>query len=527
MLLLGLRWRLFVNSLRKGNRRTELGMQIVSFVFGAIFVFGFSTGFFGGTLALLKAGYPEYLDLLLWAIFLVWQLAPVLFEGYSPGLSFREVARYPVSFRTYFLLNSAYGASDPAALACLLWLFSMWLGILTAKPAWALVAAPAFLLFALFNLLSNRIIIGLFDRFQSTRKGRERMVAVMLVIMLLPQLLQLATANWTNFKRVKPPGWVFDVITPVRQMSPPGVVARTLLLDGSEKLVPLLLLGFYGLLAWWLLRRQLRGVYEGEIYAEGYTAKRELKVQPGWRLPGIDDVISAIVEKELRYIRQNARMIVQFIYPMVLFLFLSFSGAGKRFFFSRNSASLLASLAGFLLLSLPNLAYNIFGMDGDAFGRWLLCPLPLRKVLLGKNLTHGGVLAAFYLVAAAIVMLVSQIRLLPAATVTAAFFAVLVIQLGAGNLCSVYWPKRIELTRMNSRMASSAAGLASLLVALPVGAISGAVGVAAWHWKLPWLPLVAGLIGLALAFVLYSHLLNRAVSYSYDHLEEIASTLGA
>jgi len=109
----------------------------------------------------------------------------------------------------------------------------------------------------------------------------------------------------------------------------------------------------------------------------------------------------------------------------------------------------------------------------------------------------------------------------------AAFFAVLVIQLGAGNLCSVYWPKRIELTRMNSRMASSAAGLASLLVVLPVGAISGAVGFAAWYWKLPWLPPVASLVGLALAFVLYPYLLNRAVNYSYDHLEEIAASLGA
>ncbi len=516
-----------MNSLRKSNRRTEFGMQVVSFVLGALLVFGICGAFFAGTLALLKSEQPEFLDLLLWAIFLVWQFAPVLFEGYSPGLNFREVARYPVSFRTYFLLNAVYGASDPAALACLLWLLSMWVGILIAQPAWALIAVPAFLLFALFNLFCNRIIIGLFDRFQSTRKGRERMVAVMLVVMLLPQLLQLATANWTNFKLLKIPGWALDVITPIRRMAPPGVVARALLLDGGEKLVPLLLLGFYSLVVWWLLRRQLRAVYEGEIYAEGYTVKRELKVQPGWRLPGVDEVISAIVEKELHYIRQNARMIVQFVYPMILFLFLSFSRAGKNFFFSRSSAGLLASMAGFLLLSLPNLAYNIFGMDGEAFGRWLLSPLPLRKVLLGKNLTHGGILSAFYLIAAAIVISVSQISWLPAVTVTAAFFAVLVIQLGAGNLCSVYWPKRIELTRMNSRMASSAAGLASLLVVLPVGAISGAVGFAAWYWKLPWLPPVASLVGLALAFVLYPYLLNRAVNYSYDHLEEIAASLGA
>jgi hypothetical protein len=323
------------------------------------------------------------------------------------------------------------------------------------------------------------------------------------------------------------PGWVLDFITPVRQMSPPGIAARTLLLDGSDKLVALVFVGCYGLLAWLLLRRQLRAVYEGEIYSEGFTVKRELKVQPGWRLPGVDEVISAIMEKELRYIRQNVRMVVQFVYPMILFLFLSFSGAGKRFFFTSNSAGLLATLAGFLLLSLPNLAYNTFGMDGDSFGRWLLCPLPLRKVFLGKNLTHGGILAGVYLVSAAIVIPVLSVSVLPAATVTIGFFAVLIVQLGAGNLFSVYWPKRIELTRMNSRMASTASGVAALLVILPVGAIGGAVGLAAWYWHLPWLPLVAGLIGLAAALMLYSHLLNRTVNYSHDHLEEITAALGA
>ncbi len=526
-LLLALRWRLFVNSLRRGNRRSEFGAQILAFVLGAIVVFGLSAAFFGGTLGLLNTGHADFLDLLLWAVFLIWQLAPILFEGYSPGLNFREVARYPISFRTYFLLNAAYGISDPAALACLLWLFSMWLGILIAKPDWAITALAAFLLFALFNLFCNRVIIGLFDRFQSTRKGRERMVVIMLAIMLLPQLMQLATANWASVKRVKVPGWVLDFITPVRQMSPPGVVARVLLLDGSDKLVALAFVACYGLLAWLLLRRQLQAVYEGEIYSEGFTVKRELRVRPGWRLPGVDEVISTIVEKELRYIRQNVRMIVQFVYPMILFLFLSFSGTSKRFFFTRSSTGLLAMLAGFLLLSLPNLAYNIFGMDGESFGRWLLCPLPLRKVFLGKNLTHGGILAGIYLIAAAIVIPVSSVSLLPAASVTIGFFAILVIQLGAGNLFSVYWPKRIELTRMSSRMASSAAGLASLLVVLPVGAISGAVGLAAWYCHLPWLPLAAGLIGLAVALTLYSYLLNRTVNYSHDHLEEIASTLGA
>ncbi|HZD95962.1 MAG TPA: hypothetical protein VE133_17000, partial [Candidatus Sulfotelmatobacter sp.] len=127
--MLWLRWQLFVNGLRRQSRRTELGMHVIWLLMGSLFVLVFSAGFFFGTFGLLKIKRPDLLDLLLWAIFLVWQLAPILFEGYSPGLNFREVARYPVSFRLYFFLASAYGIADPAAITCLLWLFSMWLGV--------------------------------------------------------------------------------------------------------------------------------------------------------------------------------------------------------------------------------------------------------------------------------------------------------------------------------------------------------------------------------------------------------------
>ena len=129
-------------------------------------------------------------------------------------------------------------------------------------------------------------------------------------------------------------------------------------------------------------------------------SSRELKVRQGWRCPSVDEVTSAIVEKELRYIRQNSRLLLQLIYPPIIFMLLAFYGPGRKMSFAGNPAGILAGLAGFLLLSLPNMAYNNFGMDKEGFGRWLLSPLPLRKVLLAKNLTHGGILALLYIVVA-------------------------------------------------------------------------------------------------------------------------------
>jgi hypothetical protein len=151
----------------------------------------------------------------------------------------------------------------------------------------------------------------------------------------------------------------------------------------------------------------------------------------------------------------------------------------------------------------------------------------MRKVLLGKNLIHGGILVALFLLAEAIVIGISQPRVLPVAIVTVAFFAILVVQFGAGNLISVYWPKRIELTQMSSKMASNAAGFATMLVMLVLTAIGGIIAFAGWALQLPWLPLVASAAILAASLKIYSYVLDRAARYIWEHIEEITGNLGA
>src|SRR5262249_55561305 len=233
-------------------------------------------------------------------------------------------------------------------------------------------------------------------------------------------------------------------------------------------------------------------LYQGETYAEAYQIHRELKVRKGWTFPFVDEVIAAIMEKELRYIRQSARMMLQIIYLPVIFLLVAFNGPGWKKLFAGRSQVLLPGAAVFILLSIPNLAYNIFGMDKEGFGRWLLAPLSLRKVLLAKNLTHGGILCSIYALMALVVIAITRVPPALVLTVTVAFLAILIIQLSAGSLISVYWPRRIELTQMSSKLSSNAAGLVSMLVFFPLAALVGAVLLAAWYWRLPWLPLLCG-----------------------------------
>jgi hypothetical protein len=528
-LLLQLRWRLFLNSLRSKKRQAELAMSALGYGIGALFALGTSAGYLAATVFMLRAGKPHLLELLLWAVFLFWQLVPLLFEGFSPGLNFREVARYPLSLRMYVMLNAVYGLFDPAALAALLWLLAMWIGILVVQPQWAIPAAGLLLVFAALNVFLNRIIMGILERFQSTRKGRERVAVVLLILMLLPQMFNLMINGFIRMPWRGMPRWTHDIVSGVRHIAPPGLVVESLAPTGTNSmLVSLALLAGYLALVVFLQLRQLRAVYLGEIYAESFHVQRELKVKPGWRMPGMSGSMSAIVEKELRYIRQNARLIVLLVNPLVLVAFLAFAGSTKqKFGFGISGGTgLLGAFALLLAVSVSNLSYNTFGMDREAFGRWMLSPLPLQKVMRAKNLAQGSLMSAVYLVGAPLILYVRHVPLDILAAMTAGFFAMLIIHLGAGNLFSVYWPKRIEFLQMSSRMTSSAAGFASLLVLLPTAAAIGAVTLATWFWKLSWLPLPAGLAGLALSFVIYSRLTDWAVRHAEGHLEEIAGALG-
>ncbi len=500
-----------------------MALGAISYVMGAGFVLATSLGLGAGTVALLRAGRPKFLEFLLWAVFLFWQMIPVLFEGFSPGLNFREVARYPISFRLYFLLNAAYGLFDPAAATGLVWLLSIWLGIVFARPEWALPAAGLFAGFAAFNVLCNRIVMGMLERFQSTRKGRERLAVVLLILMLVPQTVNLMVNGWINVHRLRLPQWTRDVVVAVRQISPPGLVVESMESEAVARVAPLALLASYFLLAALWQVRQLRAVYLGEIYAESFKAQRELNVRPGWRLPGMSGSMSAVVEKELRYIRQNVRLIVLLINPLILCAFLAF---GTRTFSLGRGANILGVFALLLAVSVSNLSYNTFGMDREAFGRWLLAPLPLQKVMQAKNIAQGALMTVVYVIGATAILTIRRVPLDMLAAVTAGFFSLLIIHLAAGNLFSVYWPKRIEFTQVNTRMASSAAGFASMLVVLPLVAVIGIVVLATWFWKLTWLPLVAGLAALAVSLKIYSWLSNRAANYAQDHLEEIAGALG-
>ena len=175
LLLIQLRWQLFRNALRKKSRQAELGVNVIGSVFLVIFWATTSIAFGVITFNMLQNGADWIVDVLLWVVLLTWQLEAIVS---SAAVNFQEIARYPISFRLYLFLNFCYGIFDPSAFLRMLWMLAIWVGIAAAAPEWRMVAGGMFVLFALLNILSYRVLTGLFQRFQTSRKGRE-IIAIM------------------------------------------------------------------------------------------------------------------------------------------------------------------------------------------------------------------------------------------------------------------------------------------------------------------------------------------------------------
>jgi len=158
------RWRLFVNSLRSRTGRLELVSRIfigLAFALGGL---GGAVGLGAAAWTFVSQGSVEWLALLLWPVFLFWQLFPLMATTFTENLDSSNLLRFPLSYRSYFLIRLAYGSFDPATALGSLWLLGITLGIGFADRGLFLWAALVLLTFAIFNILLARMVADEVDR---------------------------------------------------------------------------------------------------------------------------------------------------------------------------------------------------------------------------------------------------------------------------------------------------------------------------------------------------------------------------
>ncbi|MGB8523026.1 MAG: hypothetical protein WCD43_08675 [Candidatus Acidiferrales bacterium] len=530
------RWQLFVNGLRTIRGRLEVVARGFMFLAFGVAGLGGSLGF--GLLAwyLVSHEKAEWLAILLWTVFLFWQLFPIMASALTENVDSSNLLRFPLSFPSYFMIRLVYGALDPSTLLGCLWMFGLAIGIGIGQPGLFLWAALVLAAFAIFNILLARMIFAWVERWLAQRRTREILGAVFFIFIICFQFIGPLMGR---VGRHSHPGAsrITTLVLPYERALPPGLAAEAIARAIHGAFAPAMaafaLECVYALAIFWLLNIRLRAQYHGENLSEAMarstSPKEKRAIRFGWNVSGIPGPVAAILEKEFHYLSRSGPMLFTFVMPVVILLIfrLGPQTSAKQGNFLAHAPDLAFPVgSAYALLVLTNLVYNCFGADAVGMQLFFVSPVSFREILLGKNLAHALVLACEVI---AIWIAVCFMFHPPAiditlATVTGVGFALL-LNLTAGNLLSVYTPKRIDYGAFGKQRAATITVFASLGIQAAVFGLAAVTLLIARALGSIWIATVIFLILAGLAAIGYNMVLNRADRMALDRRDAILAEL--
>lgn len=530
-----LRWRLFLNGLRTRRGKMELASRIFitsGFALGGICGFA---GAIGVAWYLTSEGKPEFLAAVLWLVFLFWQLFPVIATTFTSNPDSSDLLRFPLAYRSYFLIRLVYGYLDPASALGSVFLVGLLIGITAAKPLlfpWALLVLVTF---GIFNLLLMQMIFAWLERWLAQRRTREIMGVLFILFILSFQLIGPAVQKMSGkphpeFRRD------FEIAARVQTVLPPGLagaaiarVAHSQLPSGFGFLAALVALSFA---IGYLLHLRIRAQFHGENLSEvaARPAVRQVqKQQLGWDLPGFSGSVAAVFEKETRYLVRSGPMLLTLIMPifmLVIFRLGPLNGMHHSGMFNRAPDMAFPGAAAYSLLVLTNLVYNSFGGDGGGIQFFYASPATFQQVIVGKNLSHSAILAANAVFAW---VAVSYLYSPPHLAVTIATLAGLLfaapLNFTAGNLLSIYSPKKRDFSTFGRQNVSQTTVLASFGMQIVFVAIGVGVFALARLYRNLWIAAVLFLILAALSIPVYIVALRKLDDIAVERRETLIAEL--
>jgi ABC-2 type transport system permease protein len=530
-----LRWRMFLNGLRSKRGKTELASRVLITL---AFTLG---GIVGFTIAALSAWYSvsqnnaEYLALLFWPIFFFWQLFPVMSTAFTNNPDTAELLRFPLTYRSYFLIRLAYSYFDPASALGTVGLLGVLLGITVARPLlfpWALVVLSTF---ALFNLVLMQTVFAWLERWLAQRRTREIMGVLFILAMLSFQLIgpmmgRLGRAPHSELSRAA------QLAEQLQAVLPPGLAANAIAQTAREQDLLgfsfFLFLGALTLAVGILLHLRLRAQFRGENLSEAAARPSIAQVQGlqvGWNLPGFSQPVAAVFEKEMRYLARSGPMLLTLIMPIFMILIFRFGAMNSlrhSSSFSRTPDMAFPGAAAYALLILTNLVFNSFGADSSGIQFFYASPVTFRNIVLAKNLTHASVLVlntAFAWIA------VSYLYGAPHLAVSIATLAGLLfaapLNFTAGNLLSIYAPRKRDFSTFGRQNVSQTTVLASFGVQIVTVGLGIAVFAIARLYRNLWIATLLFLILAAISIPLYLLVLRRLDGIALQRREMLVAEL--
>jgi ABC-2 type transport system permease protein len=530
-----LRWQAFRHSLRTTRGSLQLAAGIFNGLMFGLGGLGGAVGMGGAAWYFTLVGETERLPALLWPVFFFWQFFPLATAAFSKTLDAFELLRFPLNYRAYVLTRITYGALDPATLVGCLWLLGITAGIGLARRSLLWWAVPALLGFALLNVLLTQTIFAWAERWLAQRRTREIFGILFFVLIIGVQFIGPLVGRYGE-KSGRQALRVGREVAVVQRALPPGLAGGAIS-DASKahfaaSLGSLALLGGYGIAITWLLNLRLRAQYRGESLSEtaarGQSREKSGVLPLGWALPGLSAPVAAVFEKEMQYLWRSGPMLFTLIMPAVLIVLFGLGPAGSEGagFLARAPAYAFPVGAVYALLMLTNLVYNNFGGDGGGVQFFFAAPVRIAQIVLAKNLVHGAVLILeLALVWIAVCMMFRPPSLaMTIATLTGVLFAV-PVNLVAGNLLSLYSPKKIESGMLGRQRASQTTVLASFAIQLGTAGLCAFALYLTGSWGSLWLATAAFLVLAVAAWSGYALVLNRIDRIALGRREVLISEL--
>ncbi|HZW80708.1 MAG TPA: hypothetical protein VFF50_09570 [Candidatus Deferrimicrobiaceae bacterium] len=530
-----LRWRLFINTLRTTRGQLELLSRILVSLAFTVLGLGGAIGMGALSYFVFMQGKPQLLAVPLWVIFFFWQFFPVMSTAFTNNPDSSDLLRFPLGYGSYYLVRLAYGAFDPASAIGALWTCGVLVGVSFAKAALLPWLSLVLLVFAAFNLLLMQMIFAWVERWLAQRRTREIMGILFVLLMLSFQLIGPLTRYG---KRARPEVQrVVAVLAPVQAILPPGLAADAIV-QGIYPQWPValsslaLLCGFVAVIGY-SLHLRLVAQYRGENLNETAAASsvpQDRQLHLGWSLPGFATPVAAVFEKEVCYLLRSGPMLLTLLMPIFALLVFRFGGmnaAGHSGYFLPRTPNLAFPLAAaYTLLMLTNLVYNTFGGDAGGIQFFYASPVSFREIVLGKNLTHAGIL--MFEMAIAWVS-VSFLYGRPALDITVATLAGLLfaapLNFAVGNVLSLYSPKKLDYSKFGRQRASQMTVLISLALQIMIVGVGGSIFWTARYLGNSWMAALLLLLLAAVSLATYTMVLNRIDHLAQERRETVIAEL--
>jgi ABC-2 type transport system permease protein len=457
----------------------------------------------------------------LMAAFLYWQLIPVLLVSAGASLELKRLLVYPIPTRQLFGLEVVLRLSSGVEM--MLVLAGATIG-LWANPALPLWAPAGFVPFALMNLFLSAGIRNLQGRLLARKYIREASVLLIVLAAGLPQLALLS-----------------GVPAPLRELmaSPPNPLlpwsAASRVALGEAAVTPWAILLFWTAAAWAFGRWQFERGLHFDSDEAGATRTRDVRGERWseklYRLPSVlcPDPLGVIVEKEIRFLSRAPRFrlvfLMGFSFGLLVWLPIALRGSGGAE--SAFASNYLTFVSVYALLLLGEVAiWNSFGFDRGAAQLYFQLPVPVSKVLAGKNIAAA---VFVFLEVSAVASVCFLMRMPVSAAKLAESYAVTAVlalyMLAAGNLGSAHYPRPVD-PRKSWRSVSAGRFQAMLLFIYPVLAIPVVLAfVVRYAFDSNTAFYAALALAASLGAVLYRMALRSSVTAVLRRQEKLLSTL--